>query len=383
MITRQLLAVALVLGPCALGTLLWVRSRSGGEEPERRINAIAWTASLVAGASLALGSLSAVGHIFDTVDLGTIPLPYAASFGMTMGLTMYLLLRVFLFGGASLLHRWSCRLPSETVDTLGHRLLAETFTLGGFVLAFVLILSLALAAPSWGLPPWALIPLVVAILPVYNTVLLPWVQFIRAPRLSARDLTRTESWLEELRARRKLPRFQVRVQEGRLANAFATAGLGAHLVVIGGGLLDRLSHPQLCAVLAHEVAHVEKGHVPRRVLPLVIVGTCLHVLCVVTFANPLFATDELVFVICGAALAGAFAAVFLAYLPGFFMRRMEFEADHLAVEMLGDGEQLVDALTKLAEINKLPMDSKGWSHPSMEARIEAIRRIPPVAAPGS
>ena len=156
---------------------------------------------------------------------------------------------------------------------------------------------------------------------------------------------------------------------------FATAGLGAHLVVIGGGLLERMSHSQLCAVLAHELAHVVKRHVPRLVLPLTIVGALLHLLVVVTFAHPLFDGDELLFVIARAILSGASGGLFLVALPGFFMRRMELQADRLAVEMLGDGEPLVDALTTLAELNNQPLDARSWSHPTMQTRIDAIRAL--------
>ena len=379
----QLLAAALVMAPCALLTLVWVRSKSDGEEPNRRTNGIAWTASLAAGSSLALGTLAAV-----ELAPGIPRLPAdldgwqrGAAVGAMLGLALYLCMRVFVFGVASALHRWSCRLPREFANTFGHQLLVELCALAGFVLTFVLAMSLAFFTEGSNIAVWALLPLCVAILPLYNTLLLPWIQFLRAPRSSSRDLTDIEAWLDSLRRRRKLPRFRVRVQEGRLANAFATGGLGAHLVVIGGGLLDRMSNSQLCAVLAHEVAHVEKGHVPRLVLPLAIVGTSLHVLCVILFANPLFDKDELLFVLAGAALAGAFAGLFLAMLPGFFMRKMEFQADALAVEMLHDGEQLVDALTRLAEINKQPLDARSWSHPSMQARIDAIRGLTPDARP--
>lgn len=380
MITTQLLAVALVLAPCALVALLWVRSKSDGEEPERRINGIAWVAALAAGGSLSLGSVSAAAYAMAITDFDLDGWPPIVRYGITLGVMMYVLLRVLLYGVASALHQWSCRLAKDTVDTLSHRMIAEAFTLGGFLLVFGSIALVAWSPLSSAIPAWALAPLVVGILPVYNTFLLPWVQFFRAPKSSARDLTNAESWLDELRLRRKLPEFRVRVQEGRLVNAFATAGLGAHLVVIGGGLLDRMSHAQLRAVLAHEVAHVEKGHVPRRVLPLMIVGTWLHVLCVMTFATPLFDTDKLAYVLTASALTGAFAGLFLAALPGFFMRKMEFQADQLAVEMLGDGEQLVDALTKLAELNKLPLDTKSWSHPSMQARIDAIHSLAPHTA---
>ena len=373
----QLLAVAAALASCALAALLWIRSKSDGEEPDQRTNTIAWSASFVVGVSVVLCALVGINQMDHALnpgfEVGGWPLPLVL--GAFMGLAMYLLMRVLLFGVSSFLHRWSCRLPKETTDTFRHRLAVEVLVLGGFVLAFVLVMSLAIFT-SPIIPTWALLPFLVAILPLYHTFLLPWVLFLRAPQSSARDMTETEAWLDQLRLQRELPRFCVRIQEGRIANAFATAGLGAHLVVIGGGLLERMSHSQLCAVLAHEVAHVVKRHVPRLVLPLTIVGAWLHVLCVMSFANPLFDTEESLFVVSGAALAGAFGGLFLVALPGFFMRRMEFQADRLAVEMLGDGELLIDALTKLAELNKQPLDAKSWSHPTMQARIDAIRALP-------
>ena len=164
-------------------------------------------------------------------------------------------------------------------------------------------------------------------------------------------------------------------KKGRLANAFATGGLGAHLVVIGGGLLDRMSASELRAVLAHEIAHVAHGHVPRRILPLIVLGATLHVACLVLFVNPLFDMDEWPFLLAGIASAGASGGLFLIALPGVFMHKMEFQADRLAVELLGEGEPLIAALTKLADLNKHPLDAKSWSHPSTQARLDAIRAL--------
>ena len=378
----QLLAVAAALASCALAVLLWVRWKSDGEEPDQRTTGIAWGASFVVGASLVLGAMAGINNLDQVLNADFSPEAWQIGvfLGGSMGLAMYLLMRVCLFGTLSVLHQWSCRLPKETVDSLGHRLVVEVFIMGGFVFAFVVTISLAIFTPP-AIPAWALMPLAVAMLPLYHTFLLHWVRFVRAPRSTVRDMTDTEAWLDRLRLQHELPRFRVRIQEGRVANAFATAGLGAHLVVIGGGLLERMSHSQLCAVLAHEVAHVVKRHVPRLVLPLTIVGAWLHVLCVISFVNPLFEREEPLFVVAGAALAGAFAGLFLVALPGFFMRRMEFQADRLAVEMLGDGESLVDALTTLAELNNQPLDARSWSHPTMKARVDAIRALAPTDTP--
>ena len=122
MITTQLLAVALVLASCALVALLWVRSKSDGEEPERRVNGIASIAAMAAGGSLALGSVSAVAHAMALTDFNMDAWPPVVRYGIALGVTMYVSLRVLLYGVASALHRWSCRLAKENVDTLGHRL---------------------------------------------------------------------------------------------------------------------------------------------------------------------------------------------------------------------------------------------------------------------
>ena len=377
-----ILAVAVSLALCALPVLLWVQSKSSGEDPGPHVDQAAWIAALVLGAGAALGAFKAISAtVWAWIDLPTNRWLSSAFLGATLGLTMYLSMWIALFRLAAALHRWCCRLPPEQKTSWRDKLRAEAAVLLGMVFGFAFAMVVARVATTVGLPVWAVVPLVAAVLPFYQTFALPWLTYLRAPRLTSRNIADVEAWLEELRRERGLPSFHVRIQEGRIANAFATGGLGAHLVVIGGRLLERMSHSQLCAVLAHEVAHVVKRHVPRLVLPLTILGTWLHVLCVISFANPLFDREEPLFVAAGAALAGAFAGLFVVALPGFFMRRMEFQADRLAVEMLGDGESLVEALTKLAELNKRPLDARSWSHPTIQARIDAIRALPPRSRP--
>jgi len=378
----SILAVAASLGLTALPVLVWVHSKSNGEEPGQRVNQLTWIAALVLGAGAALGVLKVMSAtVWIWMDFPSNEWLSSASYGASIGLTMYLSIWVALFRLAAAIHRWSFRLPAEHAANWRDKLLVEVCLLTAIVFGIAFVVVLGHAAATIGLPAWAVAPLVVAVFPLYQTFALPWLMYLRAPRLTSRNIAVIETWLENLRLERRLPSFHVRIQEGRIANAFATGGLGAHLVVIGGRLLERMSHSQLCAVLAHEVAHVVKRHVPRLVLPLTILGTWLHVLCVISFANPLFDREEPLFVAAGAALAGAFAGLFVVALPGFFMRRMEFQADRLAVEMLGDGELLVDALTKLAELNKQPLDARSWSHPTMQARIDAIRALAPNGAP--
>ena len=373
----HLLAIALALVPPALIALCWIRSKSDGEETGKRLDTAAWLAAIAVGAGLALGFLPANIHIwvyFPGAELnGWLK---QVRVGAIIGLSLFVFMRLLVLLLPIALHRWACRLPPEHADTVGHRLVVELSILAGFMVVFAVMMSLALLVGSLGLPTWPFLPLLIGLLPLYQTFGIPWLQFIRAPRLTSRNIVDLEAWLDQLCRERRLPRFSVRIQEGRLANAFAGGGFGAHLIVIGGGLLDGMSVSQLRAVLAHEIGHVEQGHVPRFILPLLVTGLTLYVLCVTTFSNPLFAQDTLLSVAAGAGLAGVSGALFFLALPGFFMRKMEFQADRLAVDMIGDGEELVDALTKLAELNRESLGSRSWSHPTIQARIDAIRSLP-------
>lgn len=377
-----ILAVAASLALAALPVLLWVRSRSNGEEPGHRVNQMTWVAALVLGGAAALIAVEALlATIWTWIDVPSTGWLSSALLGALIGLSMYVSIWVSFYKVAGAAHRWSCRLPPEHAASWRDKLLGDVCLLLGTVVGLAFAMVLGRAAMTIGLPAWAVVPLVVAILPVYQTFALPWLTYLRAPRLTSRNIAGVEAWLEKLRLERGLPSFHVRIQEGRQANAFATAGLRAHLVVIGGRLLDSLSESELRAVLAHEIAHVEKRHVPRTVLPLIVIGLTLHVACVNSFADPLFDQDEVPFILAAGALVSISATLFLAVLPGFVMRRMEYQADKLAVAMLGDPEPLVSALTKLAELNKQPLNAKSWSHPPMQARIDTIRKSWAVASP--
>lgn len=376
-----ILAVAASLGLAAILVLLWVRSKSNGEEPSRRVNQMTGVAALVLGGGAALGAVEVISAtIRSWVDLPSNGWLSSALLGAQLGLTMYLAIWAALFRLAGAAYRWSCRLPPEQAAGWRDNLLSEVCLLLGMVFGLAFAMVIGRAAIGVGLPVWTVVPLVVAIVPLYQTFAQPWLTYLRAPRLSSRDIAGVEAWLENLRLDRGLPSFDVRIQEGEPANALATAGFRAHLVVIGGSLLDRLSQAELCAVLAHEVAHVERRDVPRTVLPLIVAGLTLHATCINSLANPLFDQNELPFILAGVTLVGFSAILFLVALPGFFMRRMEYQADKLAVEMLGDPKPLASALAKLGELNKQPLTARSWSHPTLQARIDAIRALSPTAA---
>ncbi|MCY3812969.1 MAG: M48 family metalloprotease [Gammaproteobacteria bacterium] len=296
-----------------------------------------------------------------------------AAAGAFAGAVLFVAVQLLIFELTATLFHWSCRLPKDVERTWGEFLTTASSSLAVYAAVGALVFAIchAVAPAPYGLVI-CLVPFFVSLLPLYQTCVLPWLQYARAPTLPE-NLSELDAWIDEIRIEQDLPRVQIRVQRGSAPTAFAMGGLGTHLVVIGKGLLDGLTTPHLQAIIAHEIAHVARRDVLRRLLPLTIVGGTLHAGSVVAVSHPLFATNEVWGVTGGALAAGLFAAIFMAFLPGFFMRRMEFQADRLAAKLLGNGEPLAQALERLCEISGQRLDQWTWSHPPLQARITALR----------
>lgn len=367
-----LLVAALAIGLSAAAGLAYVRWASSGREAPRALVAIATVASLCASFAIlcivwALVTWAAPQGGWFEPSYGSM-----AAAGAVLGATIFLAVRLIVAELVTSLCQWSCRIPREIERTWREALTTTCLALAGTSAAMALVFVIGHAVSPYGLALW-LFPFFVALFPLYETFVMPWVQYARAPNLRAAKLSELDKWIEDLRDRRSLPKLRIRIQSGSFANAFAIGGLGAHLVVVGKGLVDSLSPTHLRAIVAHEIAHVARRDVPRLLLPLLVVGGTLHAISVVKVSHPLFATDEMWGVVMGTVVAGLFAGVFMIVLPGFFMRRMEFGADRLAAEMLGDGELLAQALERLSETTGQRLDEWSWSHPTLGARIAALR----------
>ena len=212
-----ILAVAASFALVALPVLLWVRSKSNGEEPGHRINQVTWIAALVLGGGAALGAAEGLlTTIWTWIDLPSTGWLSSALLGALMGLTMYVSIWVALYKVAAAAHRWSCRLPPDHAASWRDKLLADACLLLGIVVGLAFAMVLGRAAMTMGLPSWAVVPLVVAILPLYQTFALPWITYLRAPRLTSRNIAGVEAWLEDLRLERGLPSFHVRMADRRM-----------------------------------------------------------------------------------------------------------------------------------------------------------------------
>jgi heat shock protein HtpX len=206
-----------------------------------------------------------------------------------------------------------------------------------------------------------------------------------------------EAWLVEtvrkLAAKAGIGMPEVAIYEGD-ANAFATGAFrNSALVAVSTGLLQSMSHEEVEAVLAHEVAHVANGDMVTLTLIQGVVNTF-----VVFFARIVGSiVDRAVFksergngpgyfitVMVCQVVFGIFASMIVAW----FSRHREFRADAGSADYLGSPQPMVKALSRLGglEPGVLPKAMSGFgitdkagfmalfaTHPPIEERIAALQ----------
>jgi len=212
--------------------------------------------------------------------------------------------------------------------------------------------------------------------------------------------TSTELWLvqtvEKLATRAGLPMPEVAIYEGE-PNAFATgASKKNSLVAVSTGLLQSMSHDEVEAVLAHEVAHIANGDMVTLTLIQGVVNTFVIFLARVVgyFVDSwLRRNDEessgpgigyMITVVVCEIVFGVLASIIVAT----FSRHREYRADAGAAKLLGTPSPMVSALRRLGGLDAdgLPQNmqamgisgGKSWmalfaSHPPIESRIAALQ----------
>ena len=199
------------------------------------------------------------------------------------------------------------------------------------------------------------------------------------------------------------------VVEDSQPNAFATGRNPQHAVVcVTTGLLEKLDYYELEGVLAHEVSHIKNYDILLSAVVSVFVGFIVMLSDI--FSRALFwgGTRDNDSDSKGNAILMLIGLIFLILSPIFgtlmqlaLSRKREFLADATAVELTRNPDGLISALEKLEnDPNELqtansatanmyivnPFKKQGdkgkkkksniWStHPSTEARIEALRNI--------
>ena len=362
------LLAGLTLMALAVFALTRIRRRPG-EEEEAEGHALGATAILVVAAVVVL--LSAVVTFGDalTVFVEMLPSwlkPWVA--GAITGLAIYIA-SVFILESCGRVLLWALKDSHKADETLVFWVRRHIY--GGTATALFVAVFWVVAA---GIDSEAGVALMVALftaaIHLFYPWVMPWFLYYRSQRLDPTKFKDIHHWLDEQAQQRDIPKFYLRVQAGGMVNALASGGVYRHFVVLGQGLLERLSVEHVKAILAHELGHVLNRDMTRRILPVVGLSTILHAL----YLKEIAFQQEGPALVIPAVVAGMF--VFWYVLPNYFGRRREFDADRRAVELIGDAEGVAQALEAFAEVTETPLDNHGgWTHPPMGKRIEAIRKM--------
>ncbi|CAM5778066.1 protease HtpX [Castellaniella caeni] len=207
-----------------------------------------------------------------------------------------------------------------------------------------------------------------------------------------------EAWLvdtvHQLADRAGIGRPEVAIYEGA-PNAFATGAFrNDSLVAVSTGLLSSMTEEEVTAVLGHEVSHIANGDMVTLTLIQGVVNTFVVFLSrlVGYFIDRAILKNErgvgmgyYASVLVCEILFGVVASIIVAW----FSRLREYRADAGSAHLLGGREPMIRALARLGgvEAGELPKSFQAAgitggalgalfaSHPPIEQRIEALRRL--------
>jgi STE24 endopeptidase len=173
-------------------------------------------------------------------------------------------------------------------------------------------------------------------------------------------------------------------RRSRHSNAFFTGFGRFRKIVLFDTLVAQLQESELAAVLAHEIGHYKKGHIPKMLV------WSAGSLLLGFFALAWFARQDWFYRAFGFE-PGNLAPVFLLFglLAGtvtfwftpfgnLVSRRFEYQADHYAADAMGESTSLVGALRKLNEKNLSNLTPHPiysgffYSHPTLQERERAL-----------
>jgi heat shock protein HtpX len=216
---------------------------------------------------------------------------------------------------------------------------------------------------------------------------------------------REESWLLETVQRQAqavgITMPEVAIYDSADMNAFATGmNRDSSLVAVSTGLLERMEPNEVEAVLAHEVSHIANGDMVRLALIQGVVNTFVIILARIIgqTVDRRLAGNQSEYRGPGIAywvtsmIAELVLGILASMIVMWFSRVREFHADAGSARILGNANQMINALRKLqmAHTGQLPTQLAAFgingsknvsliqylfmSHPPLEERIEALQQ---------
>lgn len=260
-----------------------------------------------------------------------------------------------------------------------------SLVLGGGILALLLLVMMQ-AGKTWWIWAWAVFfSFQLLVIVLYPVLIAPL--FNKFTAMEDHALSGKIRALAEREGLRVKGLFRMDAgKRSRHTNAYLT-GLGkTKRIVLFDTLIEAHSDEEILAVLAHEIGHLKKHHMLKRVILTGTVSALLFYLAATVMAwhglYESFGFSE------KNAYVGLLLAGFLWEPLGFFLspvdmalsRHFEKEADLYASKVTGGPEGLVDALRKMVRDNLSNLFPHPlyvafhYSHPPVPERIRLLRR---------
>ena len=168
------------------------------------------------------------------------------------------------------------------------------------------------------------------------------------------------------------------------SNAFFTGFGRFRRIVLFDTLISQLEPVELEAVLAHEIGHYRRGHIPKMIAvsaAMMLAGFAIVAWLArspwfnLTFGFP---AGELAPTFLLFALLSGLVTFWFSPLLHFFSRKYEYEADAFASDALGGPGPAVNALRKITRKNLSNLTPHPWfsaffySHPTLVERERAL-----------
>ncbi len=261
----------------------------------------------------------------------------------------------------------------------------------GYPLLVLVLKTVEWTGTGWWLWAWAallafqflmLVLAPVLILPLFN-------KFTPLPEGSLRE--RLLALARRTRFRARSIQLMDGSKRSRHSNAFFTGFGRFRKIVLFDTLVQQLSEPELEAVLAHEIGHYRKRHIPKM-LAFSAVSSLVGFYLISLLARQewfyrAFGFQPSAFSLQPAAiapalllfglLAGTVTFWFSPLLHGW-SRRYEYQADAFAAHVMNEAQSLMGALRKLNEKNLSNLTPHPWysgfyySHPTLLEREQAL-----------
>src|SRR5436190_5915877 len=176
-------------------------------------------------------------------------------------------------------------------------------------------------------------------------------------------------------------------KRSRHSNAFFTGFGRFRKIVLFDTLIQQLTEPELEAVLAHEIGHYKKKHLPRMLAVSALLSLAgLFLLSILAkqdwffqaFGFSAFSSSSIAIALLLFGLLSGLATFWFSHVGHWWSRRYEHQADAYARDIMAEAHSLIGALRKLNEKNLSnliphPLYSRFYySHPTLLEREKAL-----------